>query len=634
MVGIAKALPLSALWCISTAAQALDPAMPPVGTVQYRVDSSVFIRMRDGTRLATDLYLPEGRPGDRYPVVLIRTPYGNFPGSYLEPTERFFASHGYAVAVQDKRGKFRSEGIYTVSGGDANDGYDTIDWLSKQAWSNGKVGTYGCSYLGDVQIFVAQTKHPALKAMIPQASGSSTGSLGGTYRFFGARVGGAVDWAAAVGWFADYGQKVVPKLPADLPHADYVAAYAAWNRPPSPATVDYRRAWYHLPMVDSLADQGFPPSDFADTIAKSPADPYWTQFPYMTDAYTSDVPALFVNSWYDFGADITLREFDHFRKHSVSDSARNNQFAIMSPHVHCSSERDMRADAVIGERALGDTRFDYWTTYLTWFDYWLKGDESAGQRIRAWPKLRYYLMGANAWKNADDWPLTGTQHTVWFLASQGRANSLLGDGALRARTDASDGAPADMFVYDPANPVPSLGGAMCCTGTSDAVPGARDQRPVEMRQDVLVYTSAPLDAGIEVTGTAELVLYVGSSAVDTDFTGKLVDVYPDGRAFNVLESILRARYREGLDREVWLKPGDVYELRLPLGATSNFFAAGHRIRVEISSSNFPRFDRNLNVGGNNATQTHMATATNKIYHNQRYPSRLSLATVSRQAALP
>jgi putative CocE/NonD family hydrolase len=610
------------------AAQTADPTAPPHGPFSYHSLANVFIRVRDGVQLATDLYIPNGGSRDRYPVVLIRTPYGNFPGhSHNETAVEFFASHGYVVAVQDTRGKFRSEGIYTVSGGDADDGYDTVDWLSKQPWSNGRVGTYGCSYLGDVQIFLAQTKHPALKAMIPQASGSAVGSAGHLYRYFGARLGGASAWAAGIGWFADNGQKISPKLPAALASADYAADYRPWNQGPKPAVLDYQRAWYHLPMKDALHDQGLPPSDFEDTITKAPGDPYWSKFPYMTDAYTSDVPALFVNSWYDFGADVTLFEYNWYRTHSVSAQARANQYAIVSPGVHCSSEREARAEAFVGSRPMGDTRFDYWHAYLTWFDYWLKGSSEARKEIDAWPRLRYYLMGANTWKSSIEWPVQGTRFVNYYLSSQGHANSLFGDGALSTSSPATETGETDSYVYDPASPVPSRGGAMCCTGTVDATPGALDQRPVEARHDVLVYTSDPLTVGVEVTGPVEAVLYVSSSAVDTDFTAKLVDVYPDGRAFNVLETILRARYREGQEREVWMQPNHVYQIRLPVGATSNYFGARHRIRVEVSSSNFPEFDRNLNMAGNNAEGTSWVTATNVVHHSTRYPSRIVLATV-------
>jgi len=597
---------------------------PPHGPFTYTLDPNVFITMRDGVRLATDLYFPQASPGEKFPVVLIRTPYGNFPDhNYNDAAVQLFASHGYVVAVQDKRGKYRSEGVYLVSGGDANDGYDTVDWLSKQTWSNGKVGTYGCSYLGDIQIFLAQTRHPALKAMIPQASGSAVGSAGGFYRYFGVREGGAVNWAPSIEWFAANGQKIVPKLPASLGHDAYTANYVPWNRPPRPAAIDYKRAYYHLPMKDALSDQGLPPSDFEDTISKPLADPYWSPLPYMTERYVSDVPALFINSWYDFGADVTLFEFNWFREHSASQLARDNQYFIMSPGEHCSSERAASADMVVGTRPMGDSRFDYWHTYLTWFAYWLKGDSAAGQTVAAWPKLRYFVMGADKWATAAAWPAPGMHFVDFRLASNGHANSAFGNGALLPRAASGPPAASDTFVYDPANPVPSLGGDSCCPGL-EGPSGSVDQRPVEARDDVLVYTSDPLSGGMEVTGPVQALLFVSSSAVDTDITVKLIDVYPDGRAFNVLENILRARYRDGFDKEVWMKPGEVYSLRIPIGATSNFFGPGHRIRLEVSSSNFPAFDRNLNIGGMNVEGTHWVRATNTVYHSAQYPSRLVL----------
>jgi uncharacterized protein len=625
------AISTATLFVATALAQTATVPALPRGPLEYRLDPNVFIEMRDGVHLATDLYFPVGS-GQKYPVVLIRTPYGNFPGhNFNDDAVQVFASHGYVVAVQDKRGKYRSEGVYGVSRGDANDGYDTIDWLSKQPWSNGKVGTYGCSYLGDIQIFLAQTRHPALKAMIPQASGSAVGAAGGFYRYFGAREGGAVDWAASIGWFAEYGQKIAPKLPASLDHAAYNADYVSWNQPPKPPVIDYQRAWYHLPMTDALRDQGMPPSDFEDTISKPLIDAYWRQLPYMTESYISDVPALFVNSWYDFGADVTLFEFNWFREHSASQEARTNQYFIMSPGVHCSSERGASSNMIVGTRPMGDTRFDYWQTYLTWFDHWLKNDVAAGRNVAAWPKLRYYLMGANSWQAADSWPLKGTRYVSYDLSSRGHANSLFGDGALSSTRAASDAAASDTFIYDPASPVPSLGGALCCTGTADALPGAVDQRPVEARNDVLVYTSDPLTSNLNVTGQVEAVLYVSSTVVDTDFTVKLVDIYPDGQAFNVLENILRARYREGLDKEVWMQPSKVYSIRIPLGATSNLFGAGHRIRLEVSSSNFPQFDRNLNIGGNNSEGTHWVTASNTVFHSSQYPSHLLLPVMTEMA---
>ena len=370
--------------------QATSASKLPLGQFSFHEDPNVFIPMRDGVRLSTDIYFPEGPKDSRYPVVLIRTPYGDTPhavGRYNDPGIKVFATHGYVVAVQEVRGKFGSEGTFTVSTPhDPADGYDTVEWLSKQPWSNGRVGTFGCSYEGDEQLFMAQTRPPALKAMIPQASGSSVWSAGGLYRQLAVREGGAIFWAAAVGWFAQNGAKISPTLPASLPHAEYNAYYRAWHEAPKIPDLDYQRAWYTLPMVNALSDQGMPPSDFEDNIKTTPDDPYWKPFPYMTSRYVSDVPALFVNSWYDFGPDVTLFEFNWFRTHSASTLGRDNQYFIMSPGVHCSSESEASAHMVVGTRPMGDTRFDYWQTYLTWFGRWLKNEPAAKAKIERWPR--------------------------------------------------------------------------------------------------------------------------------------------------------------------------------------------------------------------------------------------------------
>lgn len=604
--------------------------LPSDGAAAGSVDRNVFIPMRDGVRLATDLYLPALTGKARAPVILVRTPYGKdlrYYEDHVDPgsTIRFFNDNGYVVAVQDIRGRFNSEGTYTVAAFDAEDGYDTVDWLSKQSWSNGSVGAYGCSYEGNVQIYMAQSKHPALKALIPQASGGGVGSLDGHYRDFSTRVGGAVEWVGSVGWFALYGEKYMPRLPADLPRDQYNANAALQDSVRHPPAIDFNKAWYHLPMKEALSAQGMPVTDFEDHVSRPPADPYWQALPHLTQKSTTDVPALFINSWYDFGTDMTLVELNHFRRHSVSQRARDNQYAVLSPHTHCAYSRDAAQETVVGERAVGDTRFDYRAMYLTWFDAWLKDDKRAQQAIREWPKLRYYSMGRNRWQSAETWPLPQSREMNLYLTSGGRANSLDGDGRLQA-SPVSGGA-CDAFIYDPANPVPSRGGPLCCTGTAEPVAGALDQRSVEARTDVLVYSSEVLEQAVDVTGDVRVVLHVSSDVVDTDFTAKLVDVHPDGRAFNILEGILRARYREGMQRQVWMEAGKVYELTIGLGPTSNVFLPGHRIRLEVSSSNFPRFDRNLNVGGNNAEQVGWTVANNKVHHGAASRSRLVLPVV-------
>jgi hypothetical protein len=623
---LAVAVGMSAL-CMDFSAAAHAQPSPP----EMVEDRNLFIPMRDGVRLATDIFKPAG--GGPYPIVLVRSPYGKDRGmtgqEWRVSLVRFLVGKGYAVAIQDKRGRFRSEGDYVASGGDAEDGYDTVDWLSKQGWSNGRVGAMGCSYEGDIQIFMAGSRHPALKAIVPMAAGSSVGSLKGQYRYFGVRAGGAVDWAGAIGWFAENGQKLAPRLPADLPQDAYNSLAAQWQVSQKDLKLDYTRAWRHLPMKDALKSLSLAPTDFEDNIARPLTDPYFSALPYMTDSYRSDVPALHINSWYDFGVSMTMLQFNHMRDTSLSKLARDNQFAVISPHTHCSFERAAAEKTLVGHRDVGDTRLDYRNLYLTWFDAWLKNDAAARRRIAGWPRVRYFAMGRNRWEAAPAWPVPGARDTSLYLDSLEGANSLFGDGRLLKAQPSGESRSRDDYVYDPDNPVPSRGGGMCCTASVDATPGAVDQRPVESRQDVLVYDSELLTSELNVTGDVRLILYVSSSAIDTDFTAKLVDVYPDGRAFNLLESILRARHREGLEREVWMEPNKVYRIELSMGPISNVFLRGHKVRLEVSSSNFPRFDRNLNIGGNNAEQVRWAVARNAVHHTPQLPSQLVLPVVGR-----
>jgi putative CocE/NonD family hydrolase len=390
--------------------------------------------------------------------------------------------------------------------------------------------------------------------------------------------------------------------------------------PPLPP-IDLQEAFWYLPVIDVLEHYGHPPSDYKDFVSHMPGDPYWKTLNYVDSTDRFDIPAIHVNSWYDLGPRETMNVFNLFQENAVSARGRDNQFVIISPTIHCASEF-VRAPVRVGERDLGDATLEYYRIYLNWFDHWLKGIDND---VTEMPKIQYYLMGANEWRSAREWPLPQTEFTPFYLHSGGNANTRLGDGVLSRVPSADE--PPDSYTYDPENPVPSVGGPICCIGADDAPAGSFDQSEVELRNDVLVYTSDPLEEGIEVTGPMDVVLYVSSSAKDTDFTIKLVDVYPDGRAFNVQEAILRARYREGFDRQVFMEPDEVYELRIDLHATGNFFGPGHRIRIEISSSNFPRFDRNLNTGGNNYDENSWIVAEDTIHHSSDYPSHVILPTV-------
>ena len=575
----------------------------PPPKYKVRIEQDAQVPMRDGVKLATDLYFPEGVTG-KLPVILIRTPYNK--AGYRQPraASQQFSAQGYIVSVQDTRGRFASEGDYTIQGNDTNDGYDTVDWLAKQPWSNGNIGTFGCSYSGDVQIISSKLRHPNLKCMVPQSAGSSIGAADNRYYFFGARKGGNVEVAGGLGWFANNGNKDRGKAVENLPEDRF------------------RKYWATLPLTGMIERAGGPRTDWDDVASRELTDPWWEQGGYLKGDEKFDVPALHINSWYDFGVYETLLEFNLLRTNAVSDRARNNQFAVISPTSHCRSEIGTTANTIVGERELGDAQLDYYTLYLQWFDFWLKGIDNG---VTKRPKLILYVMGRNQWRAENEWPLARTQYTKYYLHSDGRANSRWGSGGLSTTTPKSE--PTDRFTYDPRTPVPSRGGPLCCTGTPDAAEGSFDQSEVEARNDVLVYTTPELREGVEATGPIKAVLYVSSSARDTDFTVKLVDVYPDGRAFNVQEGILRARHREGFTKKVWMNAGEVYELAVDLEATSNYFAPGHRMRIEVSSSNFPRFDRNLNTGGDNYNETKWVIAENKIHHSAGRASYILLPVI-------
>ncbi len=372
--------------------------------------------------------------------------------------------------------------------------------------------------------------------------------------------------------------------------------------------------------MDVLNKAGAPPNDYVDYASNTPEAEYFQELGYVRSDDRFDTPMLYVDTWYDFAQADTLMMFNQMRTNAVSQRARDNQFIIISPTRHCSHSAATE-HTVAGERDLGDARKGFVDLYLDWYDYWLKGVDNG---VTDMPRVQYYLMGANEWRSADTWPPAGTTSKRLYLHSGGRANSRLGDGTL------SDEAPAqelaDRFTYDPGTPVMSLGGQGCCSGMSTGQ-GGYDQSVNEMRHDVLVYTTDVLTEGMEVSGPLEVVLYVGSSAKDTDFTAKLIDVYPDGRAFNIQEGALRMRYREGFDTKIWMQEDEVYEAHLDLHTTSNYFGPGHRVRLEVSSSNFPRFSRNMNTGGNNYDETEWVLANNVVYHSAERPSHLILPVV-------
>ncbi|MDH3532256.1 MAG: CocE/NonD family hydrolase [Gammaproteobacteria bacterium] len=594
----------------------------------YEIDAtkSVMVPMRDGVRLSTDLYMPAGATG-KLPTILMRDPYDKNVSTSAGHAYRFellmsFVRKGFVVAIQDIRGRFESEGRYVPGKNNRHDGYDTVTWLTDQPWSNDRVATFGCSYTGDTQVILATTRHPKHVAAAPMASTTGYYAHGRPWVSFD---GGAFELAQTAGWFSRSGSEVVYGPPAWVDRqAWFRSAAAKLFRKSAGRENDIAYFPYisTLPIVDILRKSDSPPTQYENFVSNNPEAPYFHELEWANQEDKFDTPMLIVDSWYDYGPAEALGLWNLAKDNSVSAKSRDNQFVIIAPTKHCAYiNSDGSERLIVGERELGDARLDYRGMLYRWYDHWLN---DADNGIRDMPKVQYYLMGKNEWHSSDSWPLANTTYRKFYLHSGGRANSRYGDGRISLEMPGDE--PADHFVYDPATPVPSLGGQACCTGT-DKGAGSYDQSANEMRHDVLVFTSDVLEKGVEVTGPLEVVLYVSSSAKDTDFTAKLIDVYPDGRAFNVQEGALRMRYREGYANNVWMEPGEVYAARLDLHATANHFGPGHRIRLEVSSSNFPRWDRNLNTGGSNYDETEWVIAENSVHHSSEYPSHLLLPII-------
>ncbi len=598
------------------------------------VDRKIMMPMRDGVRLATDIYRPKNTSAT-VPIVFVRTPYNfNFwdvrNGVPADLTAALTAvKRGYAYVVQNERGHFFSEGNYDILGAPTTDGYDAIEWLSKQPWSNGKVGTTGCSSTAEYQLAIASLGHPGYTAMNVQGFGAGVGRVSPYYEQGNWYRGGAVQMLF-IAWLYGEQNQVRPMFPRDTPREDLVAASRLFDLAPHMSEVDWSKALWHLPEQDIFRNVDGPRGIFADPmpvptggrmIQRAPNDPAWYQGGLWHDDRPINVPGLWFMSWYDVSVGPNLATYNHVRR-TAKPGVADQQWAIIAPVTHCAYSRATE-DTVVGERSVGDARLDYSEITYGFFDRFLKGEPST--RLDALPRVTYFTMGSNKWQTSNTWPPEGAEEMTFALSSGGKANAIVGDGALVAAPPEKD-AP-DAFTYDPMNPVTSYGGNVCCTGTA-IQPGAFDQRKVEARADILVYTSEPFAAGLELSGPITPTLYVGSDAKDTDFTVKVLDVYPDGRAYNLDESIQRMRYRAGYDRPLsWMEPGRVYKVTLQPLTTSNYFAPGHRLRIEVSSSNFPRFDRNLNTGGNNYDETTGVVAHNVVHHSKQYPSRVTVTVV-------
>ena len=613
---------------------AIEAELQSIAVVQRKV----MVTMRDGRRMQADIYRPKDDK-TQYPTIFSRTPY-NFNwwdvrlGAPRDMTTVVDAiKRGYAYVIMNERGHFFSEGNYDILGPPLTDGDDAITWMTSQPWSNKKVGTIGCSSTAEWQMAVAAQGNPGFTTMIAQGFGAGVGRVGPYYEQGNWYRGGAVQMLF-IAWLNGEQNQVRPMPPANATQDELIRFSKSFDLAEQSPRVDWSQALRHLPEMDIIKAVDGPKGIFADEmpvatggamIKRTPNDPAWYKGGLFHDNMRINIPGFWFMSWYDVSVGPNLALYNHVRKTARPEIA-DQQYAVIAPTLHCSYTRATE-DTVVGERHMGDARLDYSELTYGWFDYFLKG-HSENNDISKWPKVRYFTMGSNKWQTAEQWPPAGAEPMTFYLSSGGKANSLKGDGTLTTAAPAND-AP-DRFTYDPMDPVPSYGGNVCCTGNA-VQGGSFDQTKMEERQDILVYSSDVLKEGIELSGPIDVSLYVSSSAKDTDFTVKLIDVDETGKPWNLDETIQRMRYRDGYDKPlVWMEPNKVYKFAFQPMNTSNYFAPGHRIRIEISSSNFPRFDRNMNTGGNNYDEVKGVIANNAVHHSKQYPLQITISVVRKR----
>jgi uncharacterized protein len=556
-------------------------------------ERSVAMKTRDGVTLYADIFRPKAE--GRFPVLLQRTPYdkNNGVGFGLEG-----AARGYVVIIQDVRGRFTSEGEWYVFKHESEDGFDAVEWAAALPYSNGKVGMWGGSYVGATQMLAAILHPPHLAGICPVVTASN-------YHENWTYQGGAFEQWFSESWTSGLAQNTFDRQVARASNAIQGDAQLPLARYPLFNMADSRTS----DLLASLAPY------FLDWLAHPTYDDYWRRWSIEEHYADITVPVLTMAAWYDIFQDGSLRNYVGLKRHAGSEAARRGQHLLVALGGHAGAGRKV-GDVDFGAAAA----FDSDNATLDWYDYLFKGV----QNEFAQKHVTIFVMGANQWRQEDDWPLARARNTKYFLHSLGAANSAGGNGGLSTQLPTSE--PPDRYVYDPANPVPTIGGLVCCD-SNHLQPGARDQRPAETRQDVLVYSTHAFAEDVEVTGPVSVELYAASSAVDTDFTAKLVDVGPDGFARNLADGIIRARYRDSREKAELLKPGQVYKVTVDLWSTSNVFLKGHTLRLEISSSNFPRFDRNLNTAEQPESGEKFISATNVIYHDGKHPSALILPVV-------
>ncbi|MDR3725160.1 MAG: CocE/NonD family hydrolase [Terracidiphilus sp.] len=588
LAALAVALP-----SLIAAAQTAPAPTPP----NIAVERNVAMKTRDGVTLRADVFRPTAEGS--YPVLLVRTPYDKTGFTNFGLTA---AARGYIVVAQDTRGRYGSEGEWYTFKNEPNDGYDTVEWAAALPHSDGRVGMFSGSYVGATQMLAAIASPPHLAGICPIVTASN-------YHENWTYQGGAFEQWFNQSWTSGLAQDTANRLIKahtnaltgieTLPLGDY-PLFDLHNFPTAAR------------LTGALAPY------YQDWLAHPVYDDYWKQWSIEENFQKIKVPALVIGAWYDIFLGGSLRNYEGIRDHGGTPEARQKTQLLVAIGGHSGWGR------TVGKIDFGpDAPFDENLAILDWYDFLFKGIQN---RFASDKPVKIFVMGENKWREEAAWPLARAKQTRYLLGSAGYANTAAGDGVLVAAGGSS--AVSDTFVYDPANPVPTVGGPLCCDGTHEPA-GPRKQNEVEARQDVLVYSTAALEADTEVTGPVKLDLWATTSAADTDFTAKLVDVAPDGTAYNVTEGILRARYRNSTTKAEPVEAGKPVEYTIDLWSTATVFLKGHRIRLEVSSSNFPRFDRNPNTGKTFANSTEYVKATNTVLHDKAHPSALILPIVKR-----
>jgi uncharacterized protein len=549
-----------------------------------RLELGVRQKMRDGKRLSSDVFRPDSK--GKFPVILMRTPYRTVDGYQKTQNDEalFFARHGYSYVIQDCRGKNDSEGIYRpFQDDDARDGFDTLAWCAAQEWSNGSLGTIGASYSAWNQWTAATLQPPGLKAMI------CTVSLPDPVLNVPYQNGALVLWMAQ--WMA----------------------LIEGKRNTTTSLYDSEKLFRHLPLKTMDEEFGRRSRIWQEWVQHPSADEYWRRAFYEDKLSRVNLPVLHISGWYDDDVIGTHLNYLWMTSSRRSRSTRKSQKLIIGPWPHHVNSTRKIGEIDFGESALIDLR----TVKLRWFDRWLKGVANGIERE---PKVDLFTLGSNKWKSQDHWPPKEMVQTPYYLHSKGKANGSFGDGLLASRKPLKISR-SDAYRYDPADPVPNI------DDMGQGAEGPFDQRPVERRDEVLVYSTPPLAREIEVSGPVTVSLFASTSARDTDFWAQLVDVNPNGYSMHLTEGIIRGRYNRSLAREELLKPGRVYEFKIDLWVVSNLFMKGHRIRLDVSSSSFPKYDRNPNTGHPFGQDSDLLVAEQTVFHDLERPSRVVLPIV-------